>query len=341
MKRAGNLYDAIADRDNLRAAFHKACRGKRHRAETRRFAANLDANLAGVAARLAAGTFAFGRFTQFVIRDPKERVITAPCFEERVAHHSVTAVVEPHLDRWLIADTFACRKGKGRGAAVERAAGFASRYRHFLKVDVRKYFDSVPHDRLLERLARRFKDRRLLDLFARVVGSYRGDLGRGLPIGSLMSQHFANFYLGWFDRAAKDGWRVPGYVRYMDDVIVWSDDPAELAAAAERSAEWLGAELGLELKPPHRNRTAIGADFLGCRVFPGRVVLNRRSRVRFRRKLAALEAAAEDGSITGRELQSRAGSLVAFARAAGVRSWRVRSRAVESTAGGGRTARTG
>ena len=99
MKRAGNLFEAIVDRDTLRAAFHRACRGKRGRAEVRRFADRLDDNLAEMAAQLRAGTFLLGRFHQFVIHDPKERVITAPCFPERVAHHAILAVCGPVLDR--------------------------------------------------------------------------------------------------------------------------------------------------------------------------------------------------------------------------------------------------
>jgi len=227
-----------------------------------------------MAAQLRAGTFPLGRFHQFVIHDPKERVITAPCFPERVAHHAILAVCGPVLDRWLIPDTFACRAGKGRVAAVARTAEFARRFPYFLKLDIRKYFDSIPHERLLTRLARRIKDRRALDLFARVVGSFRGELGRGLPIGSLTSQHLANFYLGWFDREVKEQWRVPGYVRYMDDMGLLSTDRDELRRAEGKAAVWLREELGLEVKPtPYRNRTAAGMDFLGCRVFPDHVTL--------------------------------------------------------------------
>jgi RNA-directed DNA polymerase len=102
-------------------------------------------------------------------------------------------------------------------------------------------------------------------------------VGRGLPIGSLTSQHLANFYLGAFDRFVKEQARVPGYVRYMDDMVLWSEDGGELRRLLPRCRDWLGEELGLELKPtPYLNRSRHGLDFLGCRVFPSHRTLNRR-----------------------------------------------------------------
>ncbi len=130
---------------------------------------------------------------------------------ECVLHHANMNVCEPVMDRWLIDDTFACRTGKGREAAIERAQYFTRSAIWFLKLDVRKYFDSVPHAKLMGFLERRFKDRRLLDLLNRIIVAYRGDLGIGLPIGSLTSQHFATFYLGWLDRFAKEALQVRGY----------------------------------------------------------------------------------------------------------------------------------
>jgi RNA-directed DNA polymerase len=342
VKRAGNLFERIADRDTLRQATARALRGKRGRLDARRFVERLDENLTELAARLREGTVELGRYRQFVIRDPKERVISAPGFAERVLHHAVVAVCEPHFENWLTDDSFACRPGKGRDAALRRALEFAGRHRFFLKLDIRKYFDSVPHDGLLAMLARRFKDRRLLDLFERVVRSFRGSVGRGLPIGSLTSQHFANFYLGWFDRFVKQTLRVRGYVRYMDDMVLWSDDRAVLTAALAAGERCLADELGLALKPtPYLNRTAHGMDFLGFRVHRRHLTLNRRSRLRFRRRLEALEAQRAAGLLSESELQQRGTALVAFARAADVSSWRFRQAALESVSAGGRRARTG
>jgi hypothetical protein len=325
MKRAGNLFDALLDRDNLRQAVHRALQGKRSRADARSWVGNLDANLHRLAEQLLCGTVPLGRYHQFVIHDPKERIITAPCFEERVLHHALMNVCEPFLERWLIFDTYACRKGKGRIAAVLRAKSYASRHRFFLKMDIRKYFDSIPHNRLLQRWQSRFKDARLNRLLERIVRGYRGEIGRGLPIGSLTSQHLANFYLGWFDRFVKERLRMPGYVRYMDDVALWADAMDPLCRAAQEAIRFLHEELGLTVKEqPYRNRSRHGMDFLGCRVFPTHLSLNRRSRRRYRRKLHRLEAAWLAGEIGESELQTRATALTAFTRTTGVCSWHCR-----------------
>ena len=152
MRRAANLFDEIHEPENLRLAFHKAACGRRGQAVVREFAVSLDVRLLEMATAIREGTFPVGRFPQFLIRDPKERVITAPCIDERVLHHAIMNVCEPVLDRWLIADTFACRSGKGREAAVLRALHFSRNAAWFLKLDVRKYFDSISHQRLLNLL---------------------------------------------------------------------------------------------------------------------------------------------------------------------------------------------
>jgi hypothetical protein len=342
MKRTGNLFERALDRDNLRLAVGRAMRGKRDHPEVQAFLRDLDGRLEEMADQLRTGLFVLGRYRQFIRFDPKERIITAPCFAERVLHHAVINVCEPAFERWLIADTVACRAGKGRLAALERARQFARRFPFFPKLDIRKYFDSVPHDRLLELLARRFKDGRLLELFGRIVRSFRGGMGRGLPIGSLTSQHFANFYLGWFDRFVKERLRVRGYVRYMDDMALWSDSKAELAEGLRASEGYLRDELRLALKPtPYVNRADHGMDFLGCRLYRRHTVLNRRSRRRYRRKLAWLERQHAAGVVTERQLQDRVTALTAFTRTPGLCSWRFRQAVLQSTAVSGPGPRIG
>jgi hypothetical protein len=342
MKRLGHLFEQIVDRDNLRRALHRAMLGKQDRPEVRRFAQHQESRLPIMAAQLRASTFPVGRFQQFVIHDPKERIITAPCFAERVLHHAIMNVCEPYLDRWLIADTYACRTGKGRLAALHRAQEFAGRYAFFLKLDIRKYFDSVSHNILIAQLQRRFKDARLLDLLARIIQNFRGQLGCGLPIGSLTSQHFANGFLDGFDRFVKEQLRLRGYVRYMDDMALWSNSQAELADALDVGQVFLRDELDLKIKDfPFLNRTAHGMDFLGCRVFSNHMILNHRSRRRFRRRLKYLEKAFQAGTLSDEGLQRRATALVAFTRTPGVASWRFRQSVLQRLPVSGPGARPG
>lgn len=329
MRRARNLFDEIVGRENLRQAFARAALGKRDRPEVRWYAAQLDMRLGETAEQLRAGTISVGKFHQFVIRDPKERIITAPCFAERVLHHAIMQVCEPIFDRRLIDDTFACRRGRGRIAALARSQTFARRFPAFLKLDVRRYFDSISHERLACALERMFKDQQLLALLREILAAFRGGLGRGLPIGSLVSQHLANFYLGALDRFVKEQLRVRGYVRYMDDMVLWGPTTRQLCRLRDVCHDFLLAELDLMPKEPFINLSGRGMDFLGCRVFPTHLELNRRSKTRLRRKLNALEEAHLGEEIAEPELQQRATSLLAFTTAGGVRSWRLRSKLLE------------
>jgi hypothetical protein len=325
MKRVGGLYERILDRENFLVAFHRAARGKRHRAEVRDFQKDLPDWLPSIALRLYTGNFQFGRFHQFVIRDPKERIITAPCFEERVVHHAIMNVCEPVLDRWLIDETFACRVGHGREAAVKRAMHFCRTQPWCLKLDVRKYFDSINHDQLLSLLTRKFKEVPLLILLNRIVRSFRGTQRMGLPIGSLMSQHFANFYLGWFDRYVKESIQVRGYVRYMDDMLIWGDNRHDLKIVQQECEQFVSDVLGLELKPPQVRRIEQGIGFLGCRLFPTHVELNRRSKHRWQKRVRFLERAYRLGLLNDLDLQKRLTSLSAFAKGGEVCSWKFRT----------------
>jgi RNA-directed DNA polymerase len=139
----------------------------------------------------------------------------------------------------------------------------------------------------------------------------------------------------------KERLRVHGYGRYKDDMALWADDSVKLQAALTAGRDYLRGELGLELKPSYRNRTRHGMDLLGCRVFPQHRTLNRRSRLRCRRRLRQLEKWHAASWIGEAELQQRGTAVVAFARVAGVSSWLFRRRLVDSPPAGGRRARTG
>ncbi|MBR1608920.1 MAG: group II intron reverse transcriptase domain-containing protein [Kiritimatiellae bacterium] len=284
MKRAGNLFEAVVDRDNLLLAFSKASRGKADRPDRGAFAANLLDEIEALRAGLLDGTYPVGNYVQFTIRDPKERVITAAPFRERVLQHALMNVCEPLFDKWMIFDTYASRRGKGQLAAVRRAREFAGRHAWFLKCDFRKYFDSIPHEGLRRMFRRKLKDARLAGWFDRILDTYETAPGRGLPIGNLASQHFANLYLDGLDRK----WRP--YVRYMDDFVVWADDRETLRRIRDEAKRYAADELDLAIKEePIINRTAHGMDFLGMRVFPGSVRLSRASRRRFLQKTRTLE----------------------------------------------------
>lgn len=309
MRRVGNLFDRVADMENLRLAFLSASRGKRARDDQRRFQSGLDGELRRLRDGLLDGTYPVGNYRRFTVHDPKEREICAAAFGERVLHHALMNVCGPHFDRWLTGRTFACRRGHGQLKAIGAAQANARRHGWFLKCDFRKYFDSIPHDGLRALLARKFKDGRVLHWFGRIIDTYETSPGRGLPIGNLTSQHFANLYLDRLDRLLPS---VP-YVRYMDDFVFWGDDRRALLDVRSRVEDFAGGVLGLELKgEPFVNRTALGMDFLGARVFPKTVRASRRSADRYRRKMRLCDWMFARGRLSESEYQGRVTALTSF-----------------------------
>jgi hypothetical protein len=285
MRRAGHLFDQIAASGNLLGAYLKARRGKTQHPEVRAFAVHLDAEIAALRQELLEGRCRFDRYRSFRIRDPKERVIHAAPFRDRVLQHAVMNVCEPVFERAQVFDSYACRKGKGTRAALFRARELARRYPCYLKLDVRKYFHSIAHVRLKQLLGRTFKDARLMALFEAVIAGCPMEPGYGLPIGNLTSQYFANHFLAPMDRYLKERLRVPGYLRYMDDFVLWGKSTRELLQWERGARQFCTEQLGVELKPPCINRSAAGVPFLGFLVTPGELRLSSRSCRRVRRKL--------------------------------------------------------
>jgi RNA-directed DNA polymerase len=330
MRRAGHLMERIADPENLREAFLRASRGKAGKAEVIEYRASLQENLDNLRRRILDGSVPVGGYRQFVIHDPKERVITVAPFSQRVLHHAVMMPCEPYFENRLVPWTYACRKGKGSLAALATAGRYCRKYEWYLKLDIRKYFDSVPHARLLECLESLFKDRALLNLLHSIVSSYCTQPARGLPIGNLTSQHFANFYLNELDRFLErhsHGGQCAG-VRYMDDAVLWAHSKEFLADIRSALREFLPSHLGLELKQERIGRVASGVPFLGCRVFARHRELNRRARVRFVRNVALIDRLLAEGRLAESEAQER--SIALFSHAATAQTLDFRRRALQT-----------
>lgn len=312
MKRAKQLIERVADPENLRLAFWKAQKGKRAQREVLEFRGNLEVEIPALRRAFLTGTYHPAPYRRFRIHDPKEREICAAPLRDRVAQHALMNVCDPVFESYQIHDSYACRLGRGTHRAVERAQQFARRHDWFLKLDIRKYFDSIDQSVLKELLLRRIGDREVLRCFWRIIDSYETDPGKGVPIGNLTSQYFANHYLAVMDHYVKETLCCRAYVRYMDDFVLWGDEKAGLKAMGREVIAFLQGRLVLEVKPMVLGNCARGMTFLGYRVFPEGIRLASRSRLRFRRKLAAVTKALKDGGLSEREAAVRAEPLVAF-----------------------------
>ncbi|MDH6535214.1 RNA-directed DNA polymerase [Parabacteroides sp. 52] len=284
MKRKGSLMESIADMDNLRLAFWKSARGRHGKREVIRYRAHLDSCLLDLRWAFLSGTYQLGNYNYFTVYEPKERIICASIFPERVLQHAVMNQCGRWLDNYQIADSYACRKGKGQYAALTKAQQNHRHNAYYLKLDVRKYFDNIDHAVMMRLLERRFKDRRLLHLFRQIIASYEVRPGKGIPIGNLTSQYFANHYLACSDHYVKEELGVKDYVRYMDDMVLWGDNRPALLRCGQSLREFLADKLLLELKPDCLNTTATGLPFLGYRVYRNTMRLTAQSKKRYIKK---------------------------------------------------------
>lgn len=289
MKRAGNLIEKIADIDNLFDAYYKARRGKQHKYAVKQFARYIEDNLPALRRQILSGNIEVGAYHRFKIYDPKERVICAAPFSERVLHHAIMNVCKPVFERHLIYDTYATREGKGIYQAIAKARRGMLKHNYVAKLDVRKYFDSISHRLLKVRLQRLFKDKKLLAIFDKIIDSYSVEPTRGIPIGNLTSQYFANYYLSATDHYIKETLQVPVYVRYMDDMLLFADSKEQLDAYVKEVTQFIEQTTLLTLKPCVKNRVEIGISFLGYRLYPHKIRLNGGSKKRFIRKMRRCE----------------------------------------------------
>ncbi|MEZ5044081.1 MAG: RNA-directed DNA polymerase [Saprospiraceae bacterium] len=308
--------------ENLELAYYKARKGKAEKVSVQSFGKNLRDKLRILQNQILSGEVESGDYHYFTIYDPKKRQICAAPFAQRVLHHALMNVCHPFFERAQTADSFASRIGKGTYAALDQARANSLCYAWFLKLDARKYFDSIHHGVLRQQLCSLFKDGRLLRIFDQIIDSYGVEPGRGLPIGNLTSQYFANHYLSPADHFAKEDLRVPGYVRYMDDIVLWHEDKDALLEAARRFEAYIQTRLLLKLKPFCLNKNTAGLPFLSYLIYPDRTRLAQQSRKRFIQKLREYGRLLQEGKWSQKEYQRHIEPLTAFTLHADAKAFR-------------------
>jgi retron-type reverse transcriptase len=315
------MYADLCSWPNLLLAYRKAAKGKRGQSNVAAFEYRMEDNLCQLQAELRDQTYRPGPYTSFYIHEPKRRLISAAPFRDRVVHHALCNLIEPIFERSFIANSYANRLGKGTHRALNRCQQFARRYRYVLRGDIQQFFPAVDHAILRGILARKIADGSVLWLIDQILASGQGVLSemyemrwfpgddllaaarpRGLPIGNLTSQFWANCFLNPFDHFVKRELRSQAYLRYVDDFALFADDKQTLwrwqAAIIERLAA-----LRLSIHPgSHPRPVSEGIPFLGFIVFPQQRRLKRRKGIHYRRKLHTLMNAYQAGQITFEEV---------------------------------------
>lgn len=249
------------------------------------FQSQLDFNLSHIRERLLTDSFEFGDYNYFKVFEPKERIISAAPFEQKVVHHAIINICHPYFERGQIYHNYACRLGKGVKRAINAVKDSARNSYYFLKLDFKKYFDSIDHIILYQMLNRLFKDASLLRLYCKLLDSYHVLPGRGLPIGNLTSQYFANHYLSGMDHHVIEKERPYRYYRYMDDTLYIDKSKKRLLDIYHSILAYSKDYLNLSLKQPVLGKIACGIPFLGYKIRENKISLLSKSKNRFQKNI--------------------------------------------------------
>ncbi len=342
MRRVGNLWPSLVSWRNLYTSAYVAARGKKTRPDVATFLMNLEMEIPSLKRQLDSGEYRPGPYRTFSIHEPKQRMISAAPFRDRVVHHALVRVLEPVFECRFSRDSYACRRGFGTHRALRHASRAAARYPFVLKCDVVKFFPSLDHEILMGLVERKIKCRETLSLARRIVdGSnpqiphvvyFPGDdlfspneRRRGLPIGNQTSQFFANVYLDPLDHFVREVLRPGDYLRYADDFLLFGEDRRELESIRSKIEGYLqGFRLLVHERKTRVYRCRDGVGFLGWRIFPDRMRLARSNVIRFKRRARAMQSAYAEGELGWRKIHERIRAWIAHAEHGD--TWRLRER---------------
>ncbi len=336
MRKIENIYKTIVSKENLYKAAYKAARCKRYNPSVSDFLFEEEKKIDMLYKKLADMTYRHGKYKTFMITDPKKRRISAAPFRDRVVHHAVHDIIEPVIDKTFIYDSYACRKAKGTHKAIDRADKFLRANRFCFHGDIKKYFPSIDHGVLKGLLRRRVADKNLLWLLENIIDSANQlteQKGKGLPIGNLTSQFFANLYLHELDYFVKHELGLRYYLRYMDDFLVFGDDKDGLIRIKSKIRDFLRVQLCLDLHPGKSQiyKTKAGVKFLGFRLYKHYRRLSSDNVRRFRKRLKKFEKLIGLGLISYEQAEDSVRCWTAHSRHAN--TYRLRRKIAEEFSG--------
>ena len=328
------MWQQLTSLNNLFLAYKNAARGKRSKPCVATYEMNLEENIFDLREQLLTGRYQHGPYHSFYVHDPKQRLISAADFKDRVVHHALCQVIEPLFEHKFIYDSYANRVGKGNHRALDRCTLDLRRFQYYVQLDIQQYFPAIDHHILMAKLAKTITDQDVLNLCAHILHSGEGVLRdtyqmvyfpgddlfavgrpRGLPIGNLTSQFWANVYLNDLDHHIKRRLKCPGYIRYVDDMLLFGSDKKQLwdwwLAVVDTLAQ---LRLTVHGTQPQPTPSTHGVTFLGFRCFPGYRRLKRQKAVYARRRLKRDWRDVQAGQLNLQDFQVRLQSWINHAR---------------------------
>ncbi len=345
MKRYGNIYGNLCSYANLELAFRKARKGKTAKHYVVEFEKNLKDNLLLLRTELLLHCYSPHPLVHFIVKDPKTRKISKSAFKDRIVHHALCNIIEPLFENTFIHDSYANRKGKGTLNAIKRFDGCKRTVSknntlpcYVLKADIRKYFDNVDHSTLLSIIKKRVKDAKIMWLIRKIFSNYHAGGGesspqevegsanlrfaglssqarKGMPLGNLTSQFFANVFLNELDQFVKHKLKATYYIRYVDDFVILHNNKGLLEHYKWEIQNFLKT-IKLELHPDKSKIILLnkGVTFLGYRIFSHHKLLKKSNLRKFRRELAEEIDAVQHGDLPYDTLLDRMHGWLEYSR---------------------------
>jgi len=306
-------YSNLISLDNIFQAWEEFKKGKRSKPDVMLFERNIEDNLFNLHQKLTKRTYRHGQYTEFYVNDPKRRHIHKAKVADRIVHHALYKYLYNLFDKTFLYDSYSCRLDKGTHKSVKRLEKFtrevSKNYTQdcwSLKLDIRKFFASVNHKILMSLISKKVKDKDILWLISNVLNSFSANRGsanrgstpmdkdeaigveplKGIPLGNLTSQIFANIYLNELDQFVKHMLKVKYYLRYADDFLILESNKNQLFDYIDKLRSFLESRLKLELHPKKiiLRKLIWGIDFAGYIVLPHYILARTKTKKRILKK---------------------------------------------------------
>ena len=287
MKRHGNLWNKIIEKENLYLAFCKARKGKSNQRGLIEFEKDVQGNLDKIHTMLANKTFTTSEYKSKIIHEPKKRKIyILPFFPDRIVQQALLRVIIPIWNNLMMYDSYACREGKGMHEASRKTMRCVESYQYCLKCDISKFYPSIDHNILLSIIKKKIKCKDTLWLIEDIVRSFPG--GKNTPIGNYTSQWFGNLYLNELDTYLKQECGIKKLIRYCDDFVMFGNNKDKLHALKNKIKSFILKNLDLSFSKWTVFPVTEGVDFLGYRHFPDKILLRKSTAKRVQKRFKTL-----------------------------------------------------
>ncbi len=285
MKTYKNLWDKFISIENFELAARRAVKSKKSKKSVQYFLAHKDELIQKLRNSLIAGTFKTSKYEIFTVFEPKQREIyKLPLYPDHILHHALVNILGPIWQKMFIRDSYACIPGRGLHAASRRTMDFVRRNKYVLQCDIKKFYPSINHKKMMRIIARKIHDRRILKILNEIIYSVGGETN--LPIGNLTSQWLGNVYLNELDYFVKHRLHWHDYIRYCDDFCLYGNNKSVLKTMLNLIQKFIENSLLMCFSRTSVRRTKDGINFIGYRHFEKFVLLRKKSAIKIKHRIS-------------------------------------------------------